>query len=267
MAYEKFSITTLVPDAREVLEQTTGILQAGYDASRFYVKGKNTCSFPYFSGIAIEEATLTGALTKQDPQTLVEVMDVDKKHGAYSGINELLDFQNILDSEEEALRAIVRNIGVFASNKVIAGMIANAASANNVTKASSGNKISENLIDMKAKVMAQGTTARMWGLLKGADQIALEKELVNRIRNNSDLTGVIDVVSGINILSAYDVPSSVLTKSLVFGQDAFAFCWGDYVYKSAESPATSDDEFSLVRAFGHKVLNSGKKISVLNEAA
>ncbi len=146
----KISLTQIMPDHQTVLEESSKLLEHTYDVSEFAIKGADNINFPTLAARSAQVLAIGASGTSSNLNYGNDTIALDKKLFDAWAIKADEEAQNVMRSEENAIRRALAGFGVAVDDLIYDALIAAAqASGRNVVKTSD---IYADLVDIQKKL-------------------------------------------------------------------------------------------------------------------
>lgn len=253
-------IEVVIPEYQVILQGAATVLGTLTDVTRYVVKGASSVDYPTLASRAGQNIAIGATFSQNDANYGNDSFNLNEKLGDFFGVNVHQDkqnrFNNLQDSTQETIKAIARQ----ADGSMIAKLVA-ASATNKVTPTAS---IKNDIIDMKAFLLAKKVPADdLYLAVTPAEHGALEKLLTDFIRFDADVSGVVGKISGVKVIVSTD---AALTEAMMYHKKAGAYAFqGETVFLQTVVAGASAIKYELSRMFGGKATQSGDMV-VLRKA-
>lgn len=256
-------INVVIPEHQVVLDKAANILPTLTDVSRYAVKGSSSVDYPTLAPRSGQNIAITGSFTKNNANYGNDSFNLDKKLGDFFSVNLHQEKQNRLNNLEDSTRETLKAIAKQADKVMLGLMVAAADGTNNLTPTSS---ILTDIVDMK-KILADNDVPMedLYIAVTNADYAALEKEVKDFIRYNTDKDGVVGEIYGVKVVRSN---FSELTNSIMYHMKGAAYAFqGETLFLETVAAGSSSIDYELSRLFGGKATQAGAMICIRKAAA
>lgn len=118
------SIKSVIPEAQEILAESSQLMGVFRDVSKYAIKGASTVSYPKVTARSGQSKSLTASFTQNDAAYGEDSIALSTVLGDAFGVNLHQEEQNVLNALEDSTRETLRAMGMKADEAIYAALLA-----------------------------------------------------------------------------------------------------------------------------------------------